>query len=154
MKEASLKKFLTHLGEESEEAYRIKAVSVQSVPTRSFTSDIRPACSHNTDRLRQSPMGLMALMGPFELSNHAFISSLVILLGVPVPYARHLQTQAGYHRIDPWGDSLLNDRSQAKWTASHNNIVRTIAQLATTELWSFHHRADKGGSSSRARYLS
>ena len=76
-------------------------------------------------------MGLMALMCPFELSNHAFISSLAILLGVPVPYARHLQTQAGYHHIDPWGDSLLNDRSHAKWTASHNNIVRTIAQLAT-----------------------
>ena len=48
-----------------------------------------------------------------------------------MPYARILQTQAGYHHIDPWGDCLLNDRSHAKWTASHNTIVRTIAQLAT-----------------------
>ena len=48
-----------------------------------------------------------------------------------MPYARILRTQVGYHHIDPWGDCLLNDRSHAKWTASHNTIVRTIAQLAT-----------------------
>lgn len=131
MKDVSRKKFIANLGEDSAEAYRLAAVSAQSVPTRSFTSDIRPASSHDTDRLRHSPMGLMALMCPFELSNHAFVSTLAILLGVPVPYARHLQTQPGYHHIDPWGDSLLNDRSHAKWTASHNTIVRTIAQLAT-----------------------
>jgi hypothetical protein len=131
MKDTSRKRFIQQLGANSAEAYRLEAVSVQSVPTRDFTSDIRPACSHDTDRLRHSPMGLMALMCPFELSNTAFTSTLAILLGVPVPYARYLRTQNGYHHIDEWGDSLLNDSSHAKWTASHNTIVRKIAQVAT-----------------------
>ena len=72
------------LGERSADAYRLKAVSVQSVPTRDFTSDIRPASSHDTDRLRHSPMGLMALMCPFELSNIAFTFPLAILLRIQV----------------------------------------------------------------------
>ena len=131
MKDFSCRRFIAQLGEGSADAYRLKAVSAQSVPTSDLTSDIRPASSHDTDRLRHSPMGLIALMSPFELSNMAFTSTLAILLGVPVPYARILRTQAGYHHIDPWGDCLLNDRSHAKWTASHNTIVRTIAQLAT-----------------------
>jgi hypothetical protein len=76
----------------------------------------------------------MALMSPFELSNAAFSSTLSILLGIPmpVPHARYLKAnKTDYSHIYEWGDSLLNSCKHALWTASHNNIVRIISQLAT-----------------------
>ena len=79
-------------------------------------------------------MGLFALTCPYELSNPAVLTSLAILLGYPVPHARYLKDkEVEYHRIDLWGDSLLNGSSHAAgtWHSSHNRVAQELAQIAS-----------------------
>jgi hypothetical protein len=112
---------------------RLTACAQQTVPTRSADSDIRPARGHDSDHLRHCPLGHFSLTCPNELSNPAFLTSTALLLGIPVPHARVLQTQREYSSIDPWADMLLNDSSHAtnsRW-ASHNAISVLIAEQAT-----------------------
>ena len=113
--------------------YRIKQVSQNSCPTRSTTSDIRPALSHDRDSLRHCPMGHFSLTCPFELSNAAIHTTCALLFGYPVPHARYLQTRSGNLPVDPWADLLLNDSRHAGATrhASHDAITNIIALLAS-----------------------
>ena len=79
-------------------------------------------------------MGLFALTCPYELSNEAILTSTAFLLGYPVPHARFLKEQVqGYETIDIWGDSLLNTSTHgaAAWKATHDNIAKEIASIAT-----------------------
>ncbi len=107
--------------------YRIKQVSQNSCPTRSTTSDIRPALSHDRDSLRHCPMG------PFQLSNAAIHTSCALLFGYHVPHARYLETRSGTLPVDPWADLLLNYSRHAGATrhASHDAITNIIALLAS-----------------------
>ena len=115
-------------------AYRLDQVSQTCCPTRSSTSDIRPALSHDSDSLRQCPMGHFSLTCPFELTNAAFHTSSALLLGYPVPHARYLQSFHGACPVDPWGDYLLNNSAHAASTrhASHDAITHMIATLASS----------------------
>ena len=115
-------------------AYRLDQVSQTCCPTRSSTSDIRPALSHDSDSLRQCPMGHFSLTCPFELTNAAFHTSSALLLGYPVPHARYLQSLHGACPVDPWGDYLLNNSAHAASTrhASHDDITHIIATLASS----------------------
>jgi hypothetical protein len=132
MKEKSRDTLLASLP--ASDAYRLAQVSQSSCPSRSISSDIRPAPSHDSDCLRQCPMGHFSLTCPFELSNAAIHTSTALLLGYPVPHARYLQTRRGNPPIDPWADMLLNDSYHAAATrhASHDAITNIIANLASS----------------------
>ena len=86
----------------ADDVYRIEQVSLSSCPTRSSTSDINPALSHDSDSLRQCPIGHFSLTCPFELSNAALHTSTAILFGYPVPHARFLQTRHVPYPCDQW----------------------------------------------------
>jgi hypothetical protein len=93
---------------------RLKAISQQTVPTAVTSSDLQPPTNNEEDSLSYTPMALMALVCPFELSNEAFITVLSIQLGTPTPHARFLRNQVrGYQSYDVWGDCLLNNPDHA-----------------------------------------
>ena len=132
MKSKSLQLFRSALPEDS--LYRLDQVSQTCCPARSSTSDIRPALSHDSDSLRQCPMGHFSLTCPFELTNAAFHTSSALLFGYPVPHARYLRSLHGASPLDPWGDALLNSSTHAANTrhASHDAITSMIANLASS----------------------
>jgi hypothetical protein len=73
MKEKNKETFVSSLN--TDNAYRLAQVSQNTCPTRSSTSDIRPALSHDSDSLHHCPMGHFSLTCPFELSNAAIHNS-------------------------------------------------------------------------------
>ena len=88
---------------DTDNAYRLAQVSQNTCLTRSSTSDIQPALSHDSNFLRHCPMGHFSLTCPFELSNAAIHTSTALLLGYPVPHARYLQTRPGHPSSRPVG---------------------------------------------------
>ena len=113
---------------------RLASVTLQLSPAFSPDSAIGTSLISTSNTLKQSPMGLFALTCPYELSNPAVLTSLAILLGYPVPHARYLKDkEVEYHRIDLWGDSLLNGSSHAAgtWHSSHNRVAQELAQIAS-----------------------
>ena len=117
-----------------DDKHRLHSVSLSTVPSQAEASDMASPQYHSADKLRQVPMGLFALTCPYELSNEAILTSTAFLLGYPVPHARFLKEQVqGYETIDIWGDSLLNTSTHgaAAWKATHDNIAKEIASIAT-----------------------
>ena len=115
-----------------DEAARVAAVGLQSIPTRNPQSQLCPARVPGQDHLDQCPMGLFALMCPFELSNQAFVTCMSICFGVPVPHAQLLQQCQGYSKIDVWADFLLNDSAHASRSrhVSHDRLAFCLSNLA------------------------
>ena len=94
---------------------RLKALAIQSHPARQSDSDIGPELDpDSTNSLSHRPMGLFALLCPYELSNEAFVTSAAILLETPLPHARYLLgNMHTYSHIDVFGDFLLNNSAHA-----------------------------------------
>ena len=84
----------------SDEAARVAAVGLQTIPKRCSTSVLCPVRVPGNDNLAQCPMSLMDLLCPFELSDQAFIKCMSLCLGVPVPHTQVLQQSADYAHID------------------------------------------------------
>ena len=102
------------------------------IPTRCSTSQICPVRVPGSDHLDQCPMSLFSLMCPFELSNQAFVTSMSICLGVPVPHARFLTFTEQYANIDVWADFLLTDAAHASRSRknSHDRLAYCLSNLA------------------------
>ena len=115
-----------------DEAARVAAIGLQSIPTRNPHSQLCPARVPGQDHLDQCPMSLFALMCPFELSNQAFVTCMSICFGVPVPHAQLLQHCQGYSNIDVWADFLLNDSAHASRSrhVSHDRLAFCLSNLA------------------------
>ena len=111
---------------------RITAVGLQTIPTRCSTSQICPVRVPGSDHLDQCPMSLFSLMCPFELSNQAFVTSMSICLGFPVPHARFLTFTEQYAHIDVWADFLLTDAAHASRSrkTSHDRLAYCLSNLA------------------------
>jgi len=109
----------------SDDRARITAVGLQTILTRCSTSHICPARVPGSDHLEQCPMSLFSLMCPFELSNQAFVTSMSLCLGFPVPHARFLLQTEQYAHIDVWADFLLTDAAHASRSrrASHDRLA-------------------------------
>ena len=116
----------------SDDRARITAVGLQTIPTRCSTSQICPVRVPGSDHLDQCPMSLFSLMCPFELSNQAFVTSMSICLGVPVPHARFLTFTEQYADIDVWADFLLTDAAHASRSRknSHDRLAYCLSKLA------------------------
>jgi hypothetical protein len=79
------------------------------------------------------PMGLFALTCPCELSNQAVLTWSALLFGYPAPHARYLKaSEALYHKINLWGDALLNDPSHA--AGCPNSVLSFITQSSCSTL--------------------
>ena len=96
-----------------DEAARVAAVGLQTIPTRYSTSLLCPVRVPGNDNLEQCPMSLMDLMCPFELSDQAFITCMSLCLGIPVPHTRVLQHSEEYAHIGVWADFLLTDSAHS-----------------------------------------
>ena len=115
-----------------DEAARVAAVGLQTIPTRCSTSVLCPVRVPGNDNLAQCPMSLMDLMCPFELSDQAFITCMSLCLGVPVPHTRVLRQSTDYAHIDDWADFLLTDSAHASRSrhTSHNRLAFCLSNLA------------------------
>ena len=135
LKEESLEHLLTLVRDQAGGQERLLALAAQSFPARHSSSDLGlPQGPDSTNYLRHRPMGLFALLCPYELSNEAFITSTALLTGTPVPHARFLQANfQDYANIDVFGDFLLNSSNHASSSRihSHNCIAKLIAELAS-----------------------
>ena len=119
----------------SDDRARITAVGLQTIPTRCSTSQICPVRVPGSDHLDQCPMSLFSLMCPFELSNQAFVTSMSICLGVPVPHARFLTFTEQYADIDVWADFLLTDAAHASRRVLGLGRIHMTAWLIAFPTW-------------------
>jgi len=115
----------------SDDRARITAVRLHTIPTWCSTSQICPVRVPGSDHLDQCPMSLFSLMCPFELSNQAFVTSMSICLGFPVPHARFLTFTEQYANIDVWADFLLTDAAHASRSrkSSHDRLAYCLSNL-------------------------
>ena len=134
LKSLALELLLSKLQARPGSVDRLKALAIQSHPARHSDSDIGPELDpDSTNSLSHRPMGLFALLCPYELSNEAFVTAAAILLETPLPHARYLLgNMHTYSHIDVFGDFLLNNSAHASSSRiqSHNCIANLLADLA------------------------
>ena len=90
LKTSAYNDLTTFLQNQSDALLRLRTVSAQQWPAFDQHSDVHITKSDgHPDHLRHRPTGLFALHCPCELSSPAFITSAALILGIPVPHAKH-----------------------------------------------------------------